>query len=999
MGELAAAIAAAAAAVTAIAAVVPEVKTTWAHFMSKYRSSNSTKEINDALNATMGVLRAKMADYQNEVHRHKSKIPSETYNQWICRVMEIEEQVQFLASKYEKKRKKSSFCLLPHMDLSKKMKKKDVEAAKLLEESEKLGDFMLVDQPPDVVVKMRTPKVENYPTLQEPLEEILKLLRNDKIKGVGIRGMVGIGKTTIMKNLNNHEEVSKLFEIVIWLRLSTEGSLENLSKEHIQQAIVQRLELDIPESSDGDRVARTISKELEEKKYLLLLDDVKEDVDLGELGIPDGKCGSKLVLTTRLGYVCSSMANRVVNVKNLSQEEAWKMFRDTLQRPDLMDNPHIERLAWQVVKLCGGLPLVIKLVGSAFKMKKSNESWAHGLNNLRKWPEKEHQGMREMYKMLKFCYDSLTGDQKNCFLYSSLYAEDSDIYTQCLLESWIAEYFRARCHDVRAYGHGVLEHLENMSLLEEGASTEYVRMHKCIRQMALNILSDMGDRRYMVKARETPTNPEIEENWNEMEWISLIDNELQNLPDQPGCSILSTLFLQKNTRLNKIPQSFFKDMQSLRVLDLYCTGIESLPTSVSNLLNLKVLYLNDCKALLELPSKVFGLEHLEVLDIRGSGIKSIPAHIHKFVCLKHLRASFSNDIQEAALNCKVISTFTTLEELMIDVKTNKASCNDMLDYTIENVATLNKLKIFQFRFIDCEVDVIKVVGTAPYICVPKAGSFISLIGKRDDILLSSFRVAIGRQPLVFPQIPNFYQYDRYVKHCSGQDSDPPISCVLSRADAFELVNHNGAEQLWRTGITSMNQLQGCLIENCEGISTIVNGNCRLDKPILPIIGWFCIRNLPSLKSILDGPVLLGSLSRLETLIISKCPMLVEIFTNGLVQQLLRLQHLEIEGCFGIEEVIKKNDIAGLRPCALQNLQEVILLDMPNLRSIWVDESLEWPFLERLEILRCPSLKRLPFSNTNAPKLSYISTEQDWWEALQWQRQEAKEQFQQYCTFR
>ncbi|KAK2998456.1 hypothetical protein RJ639_023964 [Escallonia herrerae] len=194
------------------------------------------------------------------------------------------------------------------------MKKKDVEAAKLLEESEKLGDFMLVDQPPDAVVKMRTPKVENYPTLQEPLEEILKLLRNEKIKGVGIRGMVGIGKTTIMKNLNNHEEVS------------TEGSPENLSKEHIQQAIVQRLELDIPESSDADRVARTISKELEEKKYLLLLDDVKKDVDLEELGIPDGKCGSKLVLTTRLGYVCSSMVNWVVNVRNLSQEEAWKMF-------------------------------------------------------------------------------------------------------------------------------------------------------------------------------------------------------------------------------------------------------------------------------------------------------------------------------------------------------------------------------------------------------------------------------------------------------------------------------------------------------------------------------------------------------------------------------------------------------------------------------------------------------------------------------------------------
>ncbi|KAI8028673.1 putative disease resistance protein [Camellia lanceoleosa] len=217
-------------------------------------------EIHDALNAAVRALSSIRKDFMNEVERNKMKVPSETYMEWINRAVEIEKQVKFSVDE----------------------------------------DKILVDQPPETVVKRRGPDINKFKTLRKPLEQILDLLEKDNVKGIRIHGTVGIGKTTIMLNLNNHEQVAKKFDIVIWITVSKEGSKKNLSREHLQQAIVQRTEIKMEGASNVDKVARRIFKELKGKKYLLLLDDVKEDLNLNEIGIPESNNGCKIVLTTRL---------------------------------------------------------------------------------------------------------------------------------------------------------------------------------------------------------------------------------------------------------------------------------------------------------------------------------------------------------------------------------------------------------------------------------------------------------------------------------------------------------------------------------------------------------------------------------------------------------------------------------------------------------------------------------------------------------------------------
>ncbi|KAI8025295.1 putative disease resistance protein [Camellia lanceoleosa] len=237
----------------------------------------------------------------NDVERNKMKAPSETYMEWINRAVEIEKQVKFSADEYGKHGKEeSSFWFLSSSYFKEEIIKMYKEITNLLSEGNQIRDKILVDQPPEIVVERKGPDINKFETLQKPLEQTLDLLEKDYVKGIRIHGTVGIGKTTIMLNLNNHEQVAKKFDIVIWLTVSKEGSKKNLSQEHLQQAIVQRMEIKMESASNADKVARRIFKELKGKKCFLLLDDVKEDLNLNEIGIPESNNGCKIVLTTWL---------------------------------------------------------------------------------------------------------------------------------------------------------------------------------------------------------------------------------------------------------------------------------------------------------------------------------------------------------------------------------------------------------------------------------------------------------------------------------------------------------------------------------------------------------------------------------------------------------------------------------------------------------------------------------------------------------------------------
>ena len=210
--------------------------------------------------------------------------------------------------------------------------------------------------------------------------------------------------------------------------------------------------------------------------------------------------------------------------------------------------------------------------------------------------------------------------------------------------------------------------------------------------------------------------------------------------------------------------------------------------------------------------------------------------------------------------------------------------------------------------------------------------------------------------------------------------------------AFGLINHKGVSRLSDFGIENMDNMLVCLIERCNEIETIINGN-GITKGVLGCLEDLCVNNVLKLESIWQGPVHAGSLTQLTSLMLVKCPELKKIFSNGMIQQLFELQDLKVEGCDQIEEIIMESENIGLESCSLPRLKTLVLLDLPKLRSIWVSDSLKWPSLQSITISMCDMLKRLPFNIANATKLRRIEGQQSWWGALVWEDDAIKKRLQ------
>ncbi|KAL4580795.1 hypothetical protein LXL04_016998 [Taraxacum kok-saghyz] len=302
-------------------------------------------------------------------------------------------------------------------------------------------------------------------------------------------------------------------------------------------------------------------------------------------------------------------------------------------------------------------------------------------------------------------------------------------------------------------------------------------MHKLIRLAALFTLSINNEQENLVQSGEALVKPMDVECWKNKRWISLVDSKMNAISDQPNCQTLSTLFFQKNPNLIDIPQEFFKYMQGLRVLNLYDTGITSLPQSFLNLVTLKVLCLQECVALVELPLDTIKFQNLEVLDVHGSGLAHIPPQVKNLNCLKRLLISFtrlssSSHIQEAPNDIEVISKIPMLRELVIDVKEGEAI---VLYELIVEVFKLTILSLLQFCFPKKVVNLIQAMGGNWKINFPAEILITEYISKADSLELKKCQIFFGCDISSHPHIMKFMPYFKF----DGKVSDNGSKIVFT----------------------------------------------------------------------------------------------------------------------------------------------------------------------------------------------------------------------------
>ncbi|GMI93893.1 suppressor of mkk1 mkk2 2 [Hibiscus trionum] len=456
--------------------------------------------------------------------------------------------------------------------------------------------------------------------MESTLNKVWSILEENHVRIVGIYGVGGVGKTRLLTEINNKIGVSSnRYDLVIWVTVS-----KGFLIEKVQEGIAKRVGLfsGMWEEKTAEEKALDIFRVLREKKFVLLMDDLWERVDLLKVGIPlpTSENGSKIIFTTRSIDVCGQMrSHKKIEVKCLAIDMAWDLFEEHVGNDILDGHPNIRELAHEVAKECGGLPLALITIVRAMACKRTLEEWEYAILVLKRSANFVFPNMgEEVYPLLKFSFDCLPNDKvRCCLLYCCLFTEDYQIPKEILLDCWIGEGFMDEHENIsqaRKQGHQIIGSLIHSCLLEE-VSDSTVKMHDVIRDMCLWIACrlDAHKWKFLVQAGYQLTRvPEVGK-WSGIRRMSLMQNKIEILNESPNCPELQTLLLNQN-QLKVIRNEFFQSMSGLKVLCFRANrGIRELPVGISKLVS------------------------LEYLDISYTGIRQLPNELKalkKMKCLK-----------------------------------------------------------------------------------------------------------------------------------------------------------------------------------------------------------------------------------------------------------------------------------------------------------------------------------------------------------------------------
>ncbi|KAI9076906.1 hypothetical protein K1719_041122 [Acacia pycnantha] len=230
-----------------------------------------------------------------------------------------------------------------------------------------------------------------------------------------------------------------------------------------------------------------------EERFLIILDDVWEKLDLMDIGIPtaNNQKGCTTLITARKLDVCKWMScEEIIPLKGLNKDESWDLFRKHSGLSDDLSN-NWKDMAQNILKVCDGLPIAIAAVANTLKNKPYGE-WVKALKILRNpiWMDIE-EGLKRIYGCLLLSYNNLENEVlKSLFLLCSVYPEDYEIPIDELTMIGLG---LGLVGEIPSYWEGTqvineaIEKLINSCLLQK-VSDQYsrgdIKMHDLVRDVA-----------------------------------------------------------------------------------------------------------------------------------------------------------------------------------------------------------------------------------------------------------------------------------------------------------------------------------------------------------------------------------------------------------------------------------------------------------------------------------------------------------------------------------
>ncbi|KAK7260584.1 hypothetical protein RIF29_26753 [Crotalaria pallida] len=473
------------------------------------------------------------------------------------------------------------------------------------------------ESPPPGLESLLSQDFIHFESRKSVYKQLLEAMEGNYM--TGLHGIRGIGKTTLAKEVGAKLHESIKFDNVIYVTMS-----ENSHISEIQDDIARQLELSLEGKNEWERMEIVKKRLMNGKRFLLILDDVMENVTLEELGIPsrDNNLKGRVLVTSCDKRLCKSMGcQRSIQLDKLPKRDAWILFKKHVGT-----NGHEDK-GKQISKACEGLPGKIVLTASILKGRPL-EDWEKTLTFLRNHKHYD-EGSMKSYAFFHFSHDNsnIEKAQRLSFLLFML-PQNTPLEMLTRLGTGLGLFREVeKYHEVRSEVLKIKNILIDNHICFEDDKGD-VKMNDWVKFTGIyRVTADMPEYKcHLVKKGK---------NIRYCYESRVKKKEINDLPHLNPFDYYHLEMLLINIEANisfKILKAFFEKMRRLRVLSLSSNNLHrkvalKLPSSLWSLKNIRSLIL--CHWKLGDISSLEELKGLDTLDFDDCSIYELPKGISR----------------------------------------------------------------------------------------------------------------------------------------------------------------------------------------------------------------------------------------------------------------------------------------------------------------------------------------------------------------------------------
>ncbi|XP_027329664.1 probable disease resistance protein At1g61300 [Abrus precatorius] len=947
-----------------------------------------------------GNLIATRNTVQNGVARaeKEARKPTEVVEKWLSDANNDADKVNQLLTEA---RTKKTCCFGLSSDwiwryqLGKKLANKKEELKEFIQEGKRYAPLERIATLPSSTLGFLSENCLNFESRKSANEQLMEALKDDQVGIIGLFGMGGCGKTTLAMEFGRISEAEHLFDKVLFVPVS-----KTVEVLRIQEKIASSLQFTFPENEEIERAQRLFHRLKQEKRILVILDDVWQRLNFRAIGIPshEDHKGCKVLITTRSENVCQGInCQRTVSLQILSNDEGWILFQ---QQANICDEASIPlKLARDISDECKGLPVAIAAVAGSLKGK-AEADWKVALNRLRSSiPVNIEEGLQDPYKCLQLSYDYLnTEETKSLLLLCSAYPEDYEIPVEELTRYAIGlglggevGSYDAKRNEVTAAKNKLI----SSSLLIAVEPGNHVKMHDLVRDVAQWIakhgnkdVNEYSPPRYLwceefpneldcsnLEFIRTQTNVEaLDEIFRRMRKLKVLILESEWSGEPLSMMLLKSLtnlhyLALQNWKLSDI--SIAEDKWNLEGLALIRCSFPILLDDVlsKELTNLKLLMIKNCTMEWSTFEVILRLPQLEELYIVHRGIRSVVCseNFDKFIVPQRLQrydiqfgGGYSSAIpthdralwvDEFPMLNEIIKGFARKAETLQLCSMMGCEKNIIPDIFGTERGSMNELKglaVYYCKKIECLVENDK----------PEIGNvFSNLIHLQVEGMEQLRTLWHGHLPLSGP----FEKLESLDIHrCPKLTSlfalnEPPLQFhFFQNLQKVSVISCVELKYLFQTCVEGdLSELKESETTYCSQQDEIMEDE-KLQLFPNPRLECNQFQNfrastlIPSTSSFVN-PRGLFSLSNLRSLCLLKCLKLGSLFTSSIAKTLISLERLELVGCNELKNLIDIDHDQNNWNAVFPKLKELTVISCDHL------EYLLGPYHQKIHIL-LPSLE-------------------------------------------